>query len=99
MSAVVGCSGPPPAAQTQTARGVLLDVVSPSIQKVDSFTLRTDDGQILSFVTAADFNAGGTHQMTPGHMRQHMALADPVVVTYRQDNGKLTALSAADVTN
>ena len=94
---VVGCAAPPAAAQTQTARGVLLDVVSPGIQQVDSFTLRTDDGQLLSFVTAPDFNAGVAHLMTPGHMRQHMALADPVVVTYRSENGKLVALSATDV--
>ena len=85
--------------QTQTARGVLLDVVSPSIQQVDRFTLRTDDGQLLNFVAAPDFNANAQHAMTPGHMRQHMALADPVVVTYRQENGKLIALSATDVAN
>ena len=104
---VVGC-GPAagqPQAKTQTARGVLLDVVSPSIQQVDRFTLRTDDGQVLSFVAAPDFNAsatpqgGGLHAMTPGHMRQHMALADPVLVTYRQENGVLVALSATDVSN
>jgi hypothetical protein len=93
---VVACAAPA-STQTQTARGVLLDVVSPSIQKVDSFTLRTDDGQELAFVTAPDFNSAVSHQMTPGHMRQHMALADPVLVTYRQENGKLVALSAIDV--
>jgi hypothetical protein len=82
--------------QTQTARGVLLDVVSPSIQQVDRFTLRTDDGQLLNFVAAPDFNANAQHAMTPGHMRQHMALADPVVVVYRDDNGTLVALSATD---
>jgi hypothetical protein len=75
---------------------VLLDVVSPGIQKVDRFTLRTDDGQEMTFVTAPDFNAGVAHTMSPGHMRQHMALADPVVVTYRRDNGMLVALSASD---
>jgi hypothetical protein len=74
----------------------LLDVVSPGIQQVDRFTLRTDDGQLLSFVAAPDFNAGATHVMTPGHMRQHMALADPVIITYRDDNGTLVALSATD---
>jgi hypothetical protein len=94
---LVGCAAPA-TAQTRTARGVLLDVVSPSIQKVDSFTLRTDDGQELAFVTASDFNAGATHAMTPGHMRQHMALADPVSVTYREENGRLIALSATDAT-
>jgi len=81
------------------ARGVLLDVVSPGIQQVDRFTLRTDDGQLLSFVAAPDFNAGTTHIMTPGHMRQHMALADPVIVTYRDDNGVFIALSATDASN
>jgi hypothetical protein len=64
---------------------------------VNSFTLRTDDGQELHFVTADNFNQGVQHLMTPGHMRQHMALADPVEVTYRQDNGTLVALSAVDV--
>jgi hypothetical protein len=85
------------AAQTQTVRGVLLDVESPGIQKVDSFTLRTDAGNELHFQTAPDFNQGVSHLMTPGHMRQHMALGDPVEVTYRDQNGTLVALSAADV--
>ena len=92
-----GVASPPSAAQTHTVRGVLLDVEAPSIQKVDSFTLRTDDGQELHFVTAPNFNEGVTHLMTPGHMRQHMALADPVEVTYRNDNGTLVALTAVDV--
>jgi hypothetical protein len=82
--------------QTQSVRGVLLEVVSPSIQQINSFTLRTDDGRELLFVTAPDFNQGVQHVMSPGHMRQHMALADPVEVTYREDNGRLVALSAVD---
>ncbi len=93
---LVGCSAPE---KTQSVRGVLLDVVSPSIQQVDSFSLRTDDGQELSFLTAPDFNKGASHAMTPGHMRQHMALADPVLVTYREEAGKLIALSATDATS
>src|SRR5204863_1893879 len=99
---LVGCQAPgigPFRMQTLTVRGVLLDVVSPNIQQVDRFTLRTDDGLLFSFVAAPDFNAGATHAMTPGHMRQHMALADPVLVTYRDDNGALIALSATDASN
>lgn len=78
-------------------KGVLLDVESPNIQKVDSFTLRTDDGQELQFTTAPNFNEGVAHLMTPGHMRQHMALGDPVEVSYTDNNGTLVALSAVDV--
>jgi hypothetical protein len=94
---LAACSAPSASAQTHTVRGVLLDVESPGIQKVDSFTLRTDDGQELQFSTASDFNQGIAHLMTPGHMRQHMALADPVEVTYRDENGRHVALSATDV--
>ena len=96
MLLLAGCSAPPAAAQTHTVRGVLLDVESPGIQKVDSFTLRSDDGQELQFSTAPDFNQGVAHLMTPGHMRQHMALADPVTVTYRAEGGRLVALTATD---
>ena len=91
---LAACTQAPP---THTVRGVLLDVQSPSIQQVDSFTLRSDDGRELHFVTAPNFNQGVSHVMTPGHMRQHMALADPVEVTYREDNGKLVAVTATDV--
>jgi hypothetical protein len=95
-----GCSASPnqaASAPSQRVRGVLLDVESPSIQQVDSFTLRTDQGDELHFVTAPNFNKGDAHLMTPGHMRQHMALADPVEVTYQDNNGTLVALDAADV--
>jgi hypothetical protein len=96
---LVGCSAPSATAQTHSARGILLEVVSPGIQKVDSFDLRTDDGQTLHFVAAPNFNEGVAHIMSPGHMRQHMALADPVQVTYREEGGQLVALSATDVSN
>jgi len=98
--AVLWACSPPTAASgtgTQVVRGVLLDVESPNIQQVNSFTLRTDDGQELHFTTAPNFNQGVSHLMTPGHMRQHMALGDPVEVTYRDDNGSLVALTAVDV--
>jgi hypothetical protein len=97
LALVSACSTPTAATSSMTARGVLLDVESPSIQKVDSFTLRTDAGQELHFVTAPNFNQGVSHLMTPGHMRQHMALADPVEVTYNDENGTLVALTATDV--
>ena len=76
--------------------GVLLAVDSPSLQKIDRFTLRTDDGQELDFTTAPNFNQGASHAMTPGHMRQHMALAEPMTVTYREEAGQLIALDATD---
>ena len=93
LLAALACAAPAP---TRTAHGVLLSVESPSLQKVDRFTLRTDDGQELDFVAAPDFNQGAAHLMTPGHMRQHMALAEPMTVTYRDEGGQLLALNAVD---
>jgi hypothetical protein len=96
---LVACSAPSASAQPHTVRGVLLDVESPGIQRVDSFTLRTNDGQELQFSASPDFNQGVAHLMTPGHMRQHMALGDPVEVTYRDESGRHVALSATDVSS
>ncbi|HYY88062.1 MAG TPA: hypothetical protein VFA49_04645 [Chloroflexota bacterium] len=94
LALLVGCAAPAPA--THTVRGVLVDVQSRSLQQLDSFTVRTDDGQELTFSPAPNFNANESHAMNPGHMRQHMALADPVTVTYREEDQRLVALSATD---
>ena len=89
----IACSPAPQA--TRTARGVLTSVESPSLQRVERFTLRTDDGQELEFTAAPEFNQSAAH-MSPGHMRQHMALAEAMTVTYREEGGRLVALSAVD---
>jgi hypothetical protein len=93
---VASACAAPPAQQAATARGVLVDVQSGGLQQLNSFTLRTDDGEELTFKPAPNFNQGVTHAMTPGHMREHMALADPVTVMYIDQNGQLVALSATD---
>jgi hypothetical protein len=88
-----GCASQPP---EHTERGILVDVQGASLQRVESFTIRTDEGRELTFRPAPDFNAEASHSMTPGHMRQHMALADPITVSYREEAGSLVALSATD---
>jgi hypothetical protein len=92
MALAVAC-GPP---QPQTVRGILVDVQSPSILRVESFTVRAEDGRELRFEAAPNFNQGVQHAMSPGHMREHMALADAVTVTFREEDGRLVALSAVD---
>lgn len=90
-----GCS---PAPGRETVRGIVVDVDGVSLQRLAGFTLRTADGQELVFKAAPGFNAGVAHAMTPGHLRQHMALAEPVEVIYqRASDGTLLALSATDV--
>src|SRR5690349_15776459 len=72
LAALISACSTGPATNTQTVRGVLIDVQARGLQQLDSFTIRTDAGQELTFVPAQNFNQGEAHAMTPGHMRQHM---------------------------
>jgi len=60
--------------------------------------LRDDDRKVWDFLNARrpTLDAGATHVMTAGHMRQHMALGDPVTITYRSEGSRLIALAATD---
>src|SRR5438067_3455696 len=94
VAMTAACTTPTP--PSASVRGVLLDVEAPSLTQVDTFSVRDDHGKVWDFHAAPDFNAGATHVMTPGHMRQHMALGDPVTITYRSEGSTLVALAATD---
>ena len=74
----------------QVAHGVVVNVQVASFSQIGSFDLRTDDGQVLSF--AVEGNPG----ITPGHLREHMILAQAVIVTYHRLNGDLVATQIDD---
>ena len=76
--------------EPQTVRGVLVDVAARSLTELRSFEVRTDDGRRLSFRVEGDVG------MTPGHLREHMLLAEPVTVTYRESADELVALHLED---
>ena len=76
--------------EPQTVRGVLVDVAARSLTELRSFEVRTDDGRRLSFRVEGDVG------MTPGHLREHMLLAEPVTVTYRESADGLVALHLED---
>jgi hypothetical protein len=58
-------------------RGIVTDVKISSFTQIQAFSLRTDEGD------AHDFIVEGNVGITPGHLREHMLLGDPVVVTVR----------------
>jgi hypothetical protein len=74
----------------QQARGLVINVQARSIAETEVITIRTDDGRELTLRVdrAAD--------MTPGHLREHMALGQPVVVTYQQTPDGLLATRIDD---
>ena len=63
--------------------GVLLRVESSSLTQVDTILLRDDAGAEWSFsVTPETSGAEGEPKPTPGHLRQHMASGDRMLVQY-----------------
>jgi hypothetical protein len=89
MAVVTGCE---PTLSTET--GVVTSVTSTSLVEVDGFTLRTSDGRTLTFSTK-DLpyrNDGFPVQ----HLREHQALAQPVMVTYRVTDGRNDVVKLQD---
>lgn len=57
----------------------------PSAAEVDSFRLRTSDGQVLQFtVVRLDLASGG---LPSAHLREHMASGEWITVEYHVENG------------
>lgn len=90
--ALLSACGPQPS----TAAGFVVDVKSSSITQVDSFTLRTPEGEEVVFRVGALELDGGA--FPAGHLREHMALAQAVAVAYREENGERVAFRLADAT-
>jgi hypothetical protein len=84
-----GCSG-----TLQTASGVVLQVNGSSLTEIDSFVLRTADGELITFdVGPVTFDATS---FPPEHLREHQALASPVRVTYQVQDGRKVAVKLED---
>jgi hypothetical protein len=74
-----GCRQTPP-----EVRGVLVDVQSREIVNADAITLRDDGGALHTFRVSPEVASDREHPNTASHLRQHLALADPVIVRYRE---------------
>lgn len=88
----VACGGDDGPPGERSAVGVLLDVQASSISDIDSFTLRTNDGETLVFSVAPDAAQASGEGFAPGHLRSHAAFGEQVEVFYREEDGELLAL-------
>lgn len=77
LPVAAGCE---PALQQET--GVVIEVDSPALGRVDSFRLLTTSGQMLTFDTAA---LAFRPEFPASHLTEHQVIGDLIVVTYRQD--------------
>ena len=75
-----------------SASGVIIDVQATSLTAIESFTLRTNDGETLVFRVAPDATRDPTEGFVPGHLRSHAVAAGQVTVFYREEDGQLLAL-------
>jgi len=85
---VVGCN---PTLYSET--GVVTNVTSTSLVDIESFQLRTSDGRMLTFSTKGLAYGEG---FPPQHLREHQALGQPVVVTYRVTDGRNDVVKLQD---
>jgi hypothetical protein len=97
--AVSNTAGPEPSTSaslpvdTPTAVGIVVGIDSHGLGDVRSFTLRTGDGETLTFGLAELQNGV---EFPPGHLAEHQATAQPVKVLYRDEGGTLQALRLED---
>lgn len=92
VTVALAACGPAP----QTVAGFVIDVKSTSLTEIQSFTLRTQDGQELVFQVGPLELDGGA--FPAGHLREHMALNQPVAVAYRDNGGERVAYRLVDAT-
>lgn len=77
-------------APPEQRRGLVVDVTIASFTQIQAFTLQTDEGETHDFVVE------GSIGITPGHMREHMLLGDPVIVSIRYADGLQIATRVDD---
>ena len=73
-----------------SVRGAIVDVQTRDIGHAQSLTVRATDGRDWQF------DVDPSVDMTPGHMREHMAFGEPVTVTYRRAGDQLVATQVTD---
>lgn len=73
--------------------GLVTDVRQPSLASVEGFHLRTADGRTVEFSTRTTrFDTAFPVQ----HLGEHLALAQPITVTYRVVDGRNEVVKLAD---
>ncbi len=75
----------------RSVEGVILEVESSSLVDLDSFSLRTNDGETILFVSDPDASTDPGEAIFAGHLVGHMQSAEQVTVLYREEGGVFLA--------
>jgi len=87
VALLLACRASPPPDRVQ---GVVVNVEATSIARATGLTVRGADGREYHF------RVDPSVDWTPGHLREHMALGQPVVVEYRREGDDLLAVRIDD---
>jgi len=80
-----GCGG-----GEKQVTGLVLEALERNFSEIESLRVRDDDGRVWEFSTEGAVGASAAH------LRQHQLAAERVVVTYREDGGRLIAIDVKD---
>lgn len=87
--ATIACGRP-----TMTDAGWVIDIEATSLTRVERFTMRTPDGgEVVYRVGALELDGGA---FPASHLREHMALAQPVAVAYALEGDARVATRLVD---
>jgi hypothetical protein len=73
--------------------GLIGSIDSTGLDQVHGFTLRASNGQTFTFVIGVLENGA---EFPPGHLAEHLAAADPILVFFRVEDGKLVVYRLED---
>ena len=73
--------------------GIVVAVESPGLGRVDSFRLLTSGGETLTFDTTS---LAFRPEFPAPHLAEHQVIGDLIVVTYRQEGGRLVVTQLDD---
>jgi hypothetical protein len=77
--------------------GVIIDVDAPTLTEINSFTLRTLDGDTLVFEISPDAEQDPVEGFFPGHLRSHAIAAEQVRIFYVRSGDRRLATRLQDL--
>ena len=89
----VPASGTPVVDATSPVDGILTDIDSEGLTQVTAFTIRTNDGQSITFKIGTLENGA---EFPPGHLAEHLATSSPVRVYFRAEGPDLVVYRLED---
>ena len=72
------------------ARGHVVEVTARNIAEFETLTIRDDAGREYTFTSE------GFTGFTPSHLREHRLFGQTLLVTYREESGRLVAVKTED---